>query len=182
MINKNKLKNDLLDKLGDFYRFTEYGEYLDIAEVRVIDEIDYFLVQVIAELNYDGLMELAQQLNPVIQKYDEGAYFIAEDSGLLTAWVHKKDLYKDAEYVRPLLITRYTTSSKDLKAQKELLLEYINSNKYSNARKLSEEYIKALRMDKQQLQELLSEIPNMIQEIENECNNIQKLRKLNKFI
>lgn len=44
-------------------------------------------VAVGAELDFDELMELAETLNTVIEKYDENAYFDAEDAGRLSAYL-----------------------------------------------------------------------------------------------
>lgn len=42
-------------------------------------------VQVRAELEYDNLMELADVLNKVVEKYDRNSYFDAEQPGIITA-------------------------------------------------------------------------------------------------
>ena len=42
-------------------------------------------VQVRAELDYDNLMELADVLNKVVEKYDRNSYFDAEQPGIITA-------------------------------------------------------------------------------------------------
>lgn len=42
-------------------------------------------VQVRAELEYDNLMELADVLNKVVEKYDSNSYFDAEQPGIITA-------------------------------------------------------------------------------------------------
>ena len=44
-------------------------------------------VAVGAELDFDELMELAETLDTVINKYDENAYFDAEDTGRLSAYL-----------------------------------------------------------------------------------------------
>ena len=44
-------------------------------------------VAVGAELDFDELMELAETLDTVINKYDENAYFDAEDAGRLSAYL-----------------------------------------------------------------------------------------------
>lgn len=87
IIDKNKLKKELLDKLSDFYRLSNRD--LDYAGVRVLDKGNRFCVEVYGELSYRALMDLSYQLDPIIQKYDKNAYFDAEDSGLLSAWVDK---------------------------------------------------------------------------------------------
>lgn len=44
-------------------------------------------VQVRAELDYDNLMELADVLNKVVEKYDRNSYFDAEQPGIITAFI-----------------------------------------------------------------------------------------------
>lgn len=44
-------------------------------------------VQIRAELDYDNLMELADVLNKVVEKYDRNSYFDAEQPGIITAFI-----------------------------------------------------------------------------------------------
>ena len=44
-------------------------------------------VQVRAELDYDNLMELADVLNKVVEKYDRNSYFDAEQPGIISAFI-----------------------------------------------------------------------------------------------
>lgn len=47
-------------------------------------------VQVRAELDYDNLMELADVLNKVVEKYDRNSYFDAEQPGILCAFIREE--------------------------------------------------------------------------------------------
>lgn len=47
-------------------------------------------VQVRAELEYDNLMDLSEVLNKVVSKYDEDAYFEAEQPGILCAFIKEE--------------------------------------------------------------------------------------------
>lgn len=49
---------------------------------------DAFVVEVRAELDYDSMMDLADELNPVIQKVDRDAYFDMEEPGIMSAYLY----------------------------------------------------------------------------------------------
>lgn len=88
-INFDKLKKDLKKKMGDYSLLTD--EAMD--EYFVIEIKDFTndvgdkgkKVEVRAELNYDDLMDLASELDKVIDKYDPNAYFEAEQPGIISA-------------------------------------------------------------------------------------------------
>lgn len=50
-----------------------------------------FVVEVRAELSYEAMTELADELNPIVQATDRDAYFDMEEPGIMTAY-----LYQDA--------------------------------------------------------------------------------------
>lgn len=47
----------------------------------------YIIIEVGAELDYDGMLELGDALDPIVQKYDADAYFDMEDPGLMSAFL-----------------------------------------------------------------------------------------------
>ena len=57
------------------------------CKTRYVEDSNMIEVAVGAELGFDQLMELAETLNDVINKYDENAYFDAEDAGRLSAYL-----------------------------------------------------------------------------------------------
>ena len=62
------------------YSFVEVSEY-DKNTLRV---------EVRVELDFDGMVELSEELNPIIEKYDEDAYFDFEEPGIMSAYLRKK--------------------------------------------------------------------------------------------
>lgn len=55
--------------------------------VDVYPEGDKVRVEVRAELSFDGMVDLADVLNPVIDKYDSDAYFDFDEPGIMTAFI-----------------------------------------------------------------------------------------------
>ena len=51
-------------------------------------ERDRVIVEVRAELSYDGLFELGLRLDKIVAKYDEDAYFEPEEPGITTAYIY----------------------------------------------------------------------------------------------
>ena len=44
-------------------------------------------VEVRAEVDYDGLMDLCEALNPIVKKYDKDSYFEPVEPGIIAAWL-----------------------------------------------------------------------------------------------
>lgn len=69
-----------------FESYKEIDDYINpifaVSEDPKTGDIE---VQVRAELDYDNLMELADVLNKVVEKYDRNSYFDAEQPGIITA-------------------------------------------------------------------------------------------------
>lgn len=87
----DQLRDDLIQKLVNVMSGPNFGfprkEVLDYSRVDIgfDDDENRIEVEVGAEVSYDGLMQIAQELDPIIQSYDQDAYFDAEDAGLLVA-------------------------------------------------------------------------------------------------
>jgi hypothetical protein len=84
-VNTDKLEKELTKALDDYMRAQgfEPDEIKEYAGVDVEPEADRIVVNVWAEISYDGLMDLADKLDPIIAKYDKYAYFEPETSGRL---------------------------------------------------------------------------------------------------
>ena len=69
----------------------------DINSMLVVDETQAddgrTIVEVRAELSYDGMWELSEALNKVITKYDKEAYFDMEEPGIMTAYLDLDGIY-----------------------------------------------------------------------------------------
>lgn len=96
----DQLRDDLMQKLVDVMSSPNFGfsrnEAFDYSrvDIRFDDDENGIEVEVGAEVDYDGLMQIAQDLDPIIQSYDIDAYFDAEDAGLLIAFIPYKSLRK----------------------------------------------------------------------------------------
>lgn len=94
----DQLRDDLIQKLMDVMSGPNFGfsrnEAIDYSrvDIRFDDDEDRIEVEVGAEVDYDGLMQIAQDLDPIIQSYDKSAYFDAEDTGLLVAYIPYESL------------------------------------------------------------------------------------------
>lgn len=73
-------------------------DFLDYTNVSVNkDDEGNLRVWVGAEVGYNTLIKISDALDPIIRKYDDDAYFDAEDAGLLVAYVRKEYLKEDVE-------------------------------------------------------------------------------------
>lgn len=96
----DQLRDDLIQKLVDVMSGPNFGfprnDILDYSRVDIgfDDDENRIEVEVGAEVSYDGLMQIAQELDPIIQSYDRDAYFDAEDAGLLVAVIQYESLRK----------------------------------------------------------------------------------------
>lgn len=69
----------------------DINDYLFIDSDSHLDENgdEFFIVEVRAELDYDGLSKLANALNPIVDKIDKNAYFDMVTSGIIECWIKK---------------------------------------------------------------------------------------------
>ena len=103
--NKNNIKENLVeDDLQQLkaeiknevekYMTSEGFEPDEVKDYSAVDvyfdskEKDTVIVEVRAELSYDGLFELGLRLNKIVANYDEDAYFEPEEPGITTAYIY----------------------------------------------------------------------------------------------
>lgn len=65
----------------------EEAEAYTYVDVYDSDEHDATVVELRAEVSYDGMMELALACDPIVAKYDEDAYFDMESPGIAVAYI-----------------------------------------------------------------------------------------------
>lgn len=53
-----------------------------------IEDNQYGRIEIGCELDYDGLMRVCQELDPIVQAYDPDSYFEPVDSGIAEAWIN----------------------------------------------------------------------------------------------
>lgn len=49
-------------------------------------------IEVGAEVSYDGLIEICDRLNVVVQEYDKDSYFEPVDPGIIECWIELSNL------------------------------------------------------------------------------------------
>lgn len=74
----------------------EVDEYM-VIDINDVDKIHGFdnpmvRVEVRAELDYDSMFELSEQLDKVIMKYDKNAFFDMDEPGIMSAYIEKVNL------------------------------------------------------------------------------------------
>lgn len=83
-----ELKDEILSAVKDVMMSPNFGFLEDeVPEYSVVEVHPEGRVEVRAEVDYDGLMELASALNPIIQKYDKDSYFEPVEPGILEAYL-----------------------------------------------------------------------------------------------
>lgn len=65
----------------------EEAEAYTYVDVYDSDEHDATVVELRAEVSYDGMMELALACDPIVAKYDEDAYFDMDSPGIAVAYI-----------------------------------------------------------------------------------------------
>lgn len=65
---------------------TEAKEYSRVDAS--IDDDKYGRIEIGCELDYDGLMRVCQELDPIVQEYDPDSYFEPVDPGIAEAWIN----------------------------------------------------------------------------------------------
>ena len=87
-----KLKNEILSAVKDVMMSPNFGfeedEIDEYSVVEVTEKDGSIKAEVRAELDYDGLIELCQALNPVVEKYDKNAYFEPFAPGIIDAYIY----------------------------------------------------------------------------------------------
>ena len=95
------LKEDLESEILQTLTSEEFGFYPDeVAKYSRIDitpdsDYDGITIEVGAELTYDGLDELRENLDKVLNKYTKGAYFDMAEPGILKTYFAKTDVIAD---------------------------------------------------------------------------------------
>lgn len=90
-VDVNLLKSELKAALRKIMTSTEFGfdpsEVDDYSAVDIYYDNDEIIVEVRAEVDYNGLMDIANELNHIIVEYDKDAYFDAVDPGIIRAYI-----------------------------------------------------------------------------------------------
>lgn len=91
-----KLKEELKSAVTDTMLSEEFGFYENEVEqysaVDVYVKDNSIVCEIRAEVSFDGLMELCDKCNPVVEKYYKDAYFDPEEPGIATAHIPINDV------------------------------------------------------------------------------------------
>lgn len=91
-----KLKEELKSAVTDTMLSEESGFYENEVEqysaVDVYVKDNSIVCEIRAEVSFDGLMELCDKCNPVVEKYYKDAYFDPEEPGIATAYIPINDV------------------------------------------------------------------------------------------
>lgn len=90
---RRKLSKELTDyMISQGFSADEVSDYTRI-DFRIDD--DQLVIEIGAEISYDGLMDLCDLLNPIVVSYDEDSYFEPITSGIIGAWLEKDKVLSD---------------------------------------------------------------------------------------
>lgn len=83
-VNAAKVKQDVQNAISAYFKNDKDAlEYVYVDSKK--DEQGRTIIEVRAELDYNGMTKLADHLDKVVQKYDKYAYFEQESGGIMTA-------------------------------------------------------------------------------------------------
>lgn len=99
--NLDKIRAKLLKAVHDVMTSSEFGflddEVEDYSAVEIVPVNDnMIIIEVRAEVDYDGLWMLKEVCDPIIQKYYPDAYFDMETAGVMQAYISKDVPIKSA--------------------------------------------------------------------------------------
>lgn len=88
------VKKEIIDATIDYMLsagFEDEDDARAYCDFDFEDEGDRFRCEVRVELGFDGMGELSMYLNPIVERYDQDAYFDFVDSGILEAFIRKSN-------------------------------------------------------------------------------------------
>ena len=97
-VKSNKLKNEIENKIKQFFKNDK--DALDWAVVEVTEHPDEIRVEVRVELDYNGMWNLSDILNPIVSKYDKYAYFDFDQPGIMVATIEKNNATNKWESIK----------------------------------------------------------------------------------
>ena len=89
------IKTKLINKVNKVLQKSEYGFDKDEIKDYIVVEVnklndEEIKVEVRAELDYEAFNKLIDELDPIIQAYDNNSYFDMEDTGIAVAYINNK--------------------------------------------------------------------------------------------
>lgn len=101
-VNIDSLKERIYKEAKKVMMSPEFGfpedEVDDYLVVEVRDGDETTCVEVRAEVSYEGMSEMADRLNKIVQRYDPDAYFDHVTYGIIEAYIRKKSVQSSYMY------------------------------------------------------------------------------------
>ena len=90
-LDRQSIESEIRKVIRNHFSTYSDEEYKDVIEDYLTVEIEETgkntKVEVRAELSYKTMDKLADELNPIVQRYDKDAYFDHEDAGIINAYI-----------------------------------------------------------------------------------------------
>lgn len=103
------------------FPFEELAHYL-VIEVEHQPEQNRIKCEVRAELDFGGLMELAEELNPIVESYNKWSYFDAVTSGIIEAYIPLDEVYSSSSSDKKSVTASYS-EPEDLVKEYEIVFD-----------------------------------------------------------
>ena len=108
-------------ELAEFLPELGYNDLNDMFVVEVTLEDDGRIrAEVRAELSYDGLYDLGEACNPIVQKYDKEAYFDMDQPGIMSAYLDLDGVYGSTTNKINFGSGKYKQSDSDVESSKSV--------------------------------------------------------------
>lgn len=98
----NHIRSQCLDKIRKLASSESWGSFQpsEIDKYFFVDcylpnEFDNCRIEIRGEVSYEGLEEMCEACNPVVQSYNPDAYFEPVEPGIAEAWLKKEDVLKE---------------------------------------------------------------------------------------
>ena len=147
IVEENKslstLKSKLTDKINKILQTPEYGfepneiSKYTVIEIKPLNDTET-KVEIRAELSYEALNGLIEELNPIVQQYDKEAYFDIEEPGIASAIINNtikkvtESMSKDDImqcYISDITRYAYTYKKKDAQKEIDFVLDDLRNDK-----------------------------------------------------
>lgn len=91
--NMNTLSAKIKKAVRDVMTSPSFGfEPEDVDDYSAVEVDPSGRIEVRAEVDYDGLMDLCDALNPIVEQYDKHSYFEPVEPGIIEAYIHTKSI------------------------------------------------------------------------------------------
>lgn len=123
-----EIQDKLYNKASEVMQSPEFGFPLEelvhylVVEVEHQPEQNRIKCEVRAELDFGGLMELAEALNPIVESYNKWSYFDAVTSGIIEAYIPLDEVYASSSSDKKPVTAAYS-EPEDLVREYEIVFD-----------------------------------------------------------